>query len=58
MSQADPYKVVLIGESGVGKTCIIAQFTNGKFDPNTVTSLTAQYIKKIIEFHDAKCRNS
>ena len=54
MSQADPYKVVLIGESGVGKTCIIAQFTNGKFDPNTVTSLTAQYIKKIIEFPDGR----
>ena len=46
MSQSEPYKVVLIGESGVGKTCIIAQFTNGKFDPNTVTSLTAQYIQK------------
>ena len=43
------HKVVLIGESGVGKTCIIAQFTNGKFDPNTVTSLTAQYIRKSIE---------
>ena len=43
------HKVVLIGESGVGKTCIIAQFTNGKFDANTVTSLTAQYIRKSIE---------
>ena len=43
------YKVVLIGESGVGKTCIIAQFTNGKFDPNTVTSLTAQYIRKNVD---------
>ena len=43
------HKVVLIGESGVGKTCIIAQFTNGKFDPNTVTSLTAQYIRKNVD---------
>ena len=48
------YKVVLIGESGVGKTCIIAQFTNGKFDPNTVTSLTAQYIRKNVDLPDGE----
>jgi small GTP-binding protein len=45
-------KVVLIGESGVGKTSIIAQFTSGKFDPDTVTSLSAQYVSKTIEFHN------
>ena len=51
---SDPYKVVLLGESGVGKTCIIAQFTNGVFDPDTVTSLTAQFIRKAITFEDEK----
>ena len=51
---SDPYKVVLLGESGVGKTCIIAQFTNGVFDPDTVTSLTAQFIRKAITFEDGK----
>jgi small GTP-binding protein len=51
---SDPYKVVLLGESGVGKTCIIAQFTNGVFDPDTVTSLTAQFIRKTISFEDNK----
>lgn len=50
----DPYKVVLVGESGVGKTCIIAQFTQGKFDPGTVTSLTAQFIRKTLEFPEGK----
>ena len=54
MEQANPYKVVLLGESGVGKTCIIAQFTNGTFDANTVTSLTAQFIRKTMEFADNK----
>jgi small GTP-binding protein len=48
------HKVVLIGESGVGKTCIIAQYTNGKFDPNTVTSLTAQYIRKNVDLPDGE----
>ena len=44
-----PYKVVLIGESGVGKTCIMAQFISNKFDPNTITSATAQFFIKNIE---------
>ena len=52
MSNAEPVKVVLIGESGVGKTSIITQFTSGKFDPDTVTSLSAQYVSKTIEFHN------
>ena len=49
-SNAEPVKVVLIGESGVGKTSIIAQFTAGKFDPDCVTSLSAQFISKTVEF--------
>ena len=54
MTTTNPYKVVLLGESGVGKTCIIAQFTNGTFDANTVTSLTAQFIRKTMDFADNK----
>lgn len=51
-SQAEPVKVVLIGESGVGKTSIIVQFTSGKFDQDQVTSLSAQFISKTIEFQN------
>ena len=50
----DQCKVVLIGESGVGKTCIIAQFINKIFDPNVVSSLTSQYIRKNIELPEGK----
>ena len=50
----DPCKVVLIGELGVGKTCIIAQFINKTFDPNVVSSLTSQYIRKNIELPEGK----
>ena len=49
MASAEPVKVVLLGESGVGKTSIIAQFTSNKFDPDCVTSLSAQFISKTIE---------
>ena len=46
----DTYKVVLIGESGVGKTCIINQFNDGKFDPNIKISISAQFCRKDFEF--------
>ena len=51
-NNAEPAKVVLLGESGVGKTSIIAQFTSGKFDPDCVTSLSAQFISKTVEFQN------
>ncbi len=51
---SDLYKVVLVGESGVGKTCIIKKFTEGKFDQNTKSSTNAQFIRKTIEFPKVK----
>ena len=47
-------KVVLLGESGVGKTCIINKFISGIFDPEVTTSLSAQFVSKTIEFKDLK----
>ena len=47
-------KVVLLGESGVGKTCIINRFTSGIFDPEVGSSISAQFISKTIEFKDLK----
>ena len=47
-------KVVLIGESGVGKTSIISRFIHDTFNQNEVTSLGASYISKTaptIEMH-------
>ena len=42
------YKIVLIGEAGVGKTCIINQYINQKFDPNLVSSSSGQSIRKTV----------
>ena len=51
-SNAESVKVVLVGESGVGKTSIIAQFTTGQFDPDCVTSLSAQFVSKTVEYNN------
>jgi small GTP-binding protein len=49
-SNAESVKVVLLGESGVGKTSIILQYTTNKFDPDIVSSLSAQFVSKTVEF--------
>ena len=46
----DSVKVVLVGEAGVGKTSIIHQFTYHKFDPDCVSSISAQFISKTLDF--------
>ena len=45
-------KVVLIGESGVGKTSIIQRYVNDVYDPNQILSSSAQFITKTIELND------
>ena len=54
MSAVETVKVVLLGEAGVGKTCIISQFISGVFDPDTISSLSAQFITKTLDFKDLK----
>ena len=50
MDEPESVKVVILGESGVGKTSIISQFTTNKFNPRCATSVSAQFISKTIEF--------
>lgn len=52
MSEKDVLKVVLIGESGSGKTSIIQRFSYDFFDPNCTSSIGVQYISKNIELKD------
>ena len=45
-------KVVLIGESGVGKTSIISRFINDTFDEGSMTTTGASYATKDIVFEN------
>ena len=52
MSDTEVLKVVLIGESGTGKTSIIQKFSYNLFDQNCASSISSQYISKIINLED------
>ena len=45
-------KVVLLGESGVGKTSIIKQFTKHAFDEEMESSISSQFSSKIVSIPD------
>ena len=43
-------KVVLLGESGVGKTCLLSRFVNDMYYENTMANFCQSYSTKIMEF--------
>ena len=45
-------KVVLIGESGVGKTCIISRYISGTFDSNVTSTNGASYCSKNVKYEN------
>ena len=42
-------KVILLGDSGVGKTCIINRYINDEFNPNSKTTLGSNASSKVIK---------
>ena len=47
-------KVVLIGESGVGKTSIIQRYINNEFNPSISSTGGANFTSKIMNFQEEK----
>ena len=45
-------KITLIGDSGVGKTCIIGRFTSNQFDLDSLSTEGVSYSKKEYKFED------
>ena len=45
-------KLVLLGDSGVGKTCIISRYISGAFDQNSPSTNGASYASKILTFEN------
>ena len=47
-------KVVLIGESGVGKTSIISRYTTNTFKENLMATPGANFLTKLVPFKEEK----
>ena len=47
-------KIVLIGEAGVGKTSIISNFIDNRFDSNIQSSIGASFSSKTLSFSNGK----
>jgi Ras-related protein Rab-22 len=47
-------KVVLLGESGVGKTSIIQRYINNSFNPGISTTGGANFTTKLMDFKEEK----
>ena len=47
-------KVVLVGDTGVGKTCIIQRYVNNNFSESTESTVASTYTFKMIEFPQYK----
>jgi len=50
--QATGNKIVLLGDSGVGKTCLISRFISGQFDANVNSTNGASYASKKVDYPD------
>ena len=46
-------KIILVGDSGVGKTSIIARYLN-KYSPNIVTTINTSFYSKLVVIDDYK----
>ena len=49
-------KLLTIGESGVGKTCILLQFTDKKFSKHHLTTIGIDFKTKIVNYYSSKIK--
>ncbi|KAJ3440812.1 ras-related protein rab-2a [Anaeramoeba flamelloides] len=50
------YKLVLIGDSGVGKSCLLLQFTDQRFQPVHDLTIGVEFGARLIEYKKTKIR--
>ena len=50
------YKILLIGESNVGKTSIILRYTENKFDPSGISTCGVDLKNKFVSLNNTKIR--
>ncbi|XP_010241824.1 PREDICTED: ras-related protein RABF1-like [Nelumbo nucifera] len=46
-------KLVLLGDSGVGKSCIVLRFVRGQFDPSSKVTVGASFLSQTVALQDS-----
>ena len=54
LKQIKSFKVVLLGGSGVGKSCLVFRYITGKFVPNPNKTVNAGYFSTVVELQTNK----
>jgi Ras-related protein Rab-8A len=49
-------KILLIGESGVGKTCVLHKFNNGEFQVNHLTTIAIDFKVKYFDVKNTRLK--
>lgn len=49
-------KILMVGESGVGKTCIIRRFTKNEFSLAHLSTIAIDFKMKIVQINDEKLK--
>ena len=49
-------KVLMIGESGVGKTCIIQRFNKNEFSLSHLSTIAIDFKMKVLEVQDSRLK--
>ena len=52
------FKVVLVGNAGVGKTCLVRRFTQGMFPPGQGATIGVDFMIKTVEIEGEKIKVS
>ena len=50
------FKIVLVGDSGVGKTSISLRYAENSFTPNVISAIGIDYRVRTIEFRGKKIK--
>ncbi|KAF7201963.1 ras-related protein Rab-15 isoform X2 [Nothobranchius furzeri] len=50
------FRLLILGDSGVGKTCMLRRFTDGEFDPSHISTIGVDFKMKTVEIDGIKIR--
>uniref|UniRef100_A0A1A8M8X5 small monomeric GTPase n=1 Tax=Nothobranchius pienaari TaxID=704102 RepID=A0A1A8M8X5_9TELE len=50
------FRLLILGDSGVGKTCMLRRFTDGEFDPSHISTIGVDFKMKTVEIDGIRIR--